>query len=83
MTLLVGQTLWVTNRATDADVPANGLSYQLIAAPAGAAIWLVANIQKLQIPHSRLGRQYRFRLTELDGWIRNHFDSNEEGVLNV
>jgi excisionase family DNA binding protein len=48
-----------------------------------SADWLVANIQKLQIPHSRLGRQYRFRLTELDGWIRNHFDSNEEGVLNV
>ena len=45
--------------------------------------WLVANIQKLQIPHSRLGRQYRFRLTELDRWIRNHFDSNEGGVLNV
>ena len=48
-----------------------------------SAYWLVANIQKLQIPHSRLGRQYRFRLTELDRWIRNHFDSNEEGALNV
>jgi excisionase family DNA binding protein len=48
-----------------------------------SADWLVANIQKLQIPHSRLGRQYRFRLTELDRWIRNHFDSTEEGVLNV
>jgi excisionase family DNA binding protein len=38
-----------------------------------SADWLVANIQKLQIPHSRLGRQYRFKLSELDEWIRNHF----------
>ena len=30
--------LTVTNRATDADVPANMLSYQLLNAPAGAAI---------------------------------------------
>jgi excisionase family DNA binding protein len=41
-----------------------------------SADWLVANIQKLQIPHSRLNRQYRFRLSELDEWVRNHFVSD-------
>ena len=33
--------------------------------------WLVANIQRLQIPHSRLNRQYRFRKSELDMWIKS------------
>ena len=45
-----------------------------------SADWLVANIQKLQIPHSRLGRQYRFRLSELDEWIRNHFTTERNEV---
>ena len=31
-------TLVVTNTATDSDLPANGLSYSLLAAPAGATI---------------------------------------------
>jgi excisionase family DNA binding protein len=45
-----------------------------------SADWLVANIQKLKIPHSRLGRQYRFRLSELDEWIRNHFMTDRSEV---
>jgi excisionase family DNA binding protein len=45
-----------------------------------SADWLVANIQKLQIPHSRLGRQYRFKLSELDEWIRNHFMAERSEV---
>jgi excisionase family DNA binding protein len=47
-----------------------------------SADWLVANIQKLQIPHSRLNRQYRFRLSELDEWVQNHFAS-ERGEAHV
>ena len=37
-TVAVSSTLVVTNAATDADLPANTLSYALIGAPAGAAI---------------------------------------------
>jgi hypothetical protein len=37
-TLTGRQTLTVTNTATDADIPANTLSYQLTAAPAGSSI---------------------------------------------
>lgn len=37
-TVAAGDTLAVTNSATDADTPANDLSYQLAGAPAGAAI---------------------------------------------
>ena len=36
---LIGATpLWVTNTASDSDIPTNALSYQLSSAPAGAAI---------------------------------------------
>jgi hypothetical protein len=37
-TLLGQQTLLVTNTATDSDLPANSLTYQLVAPPAGAVI---------------------------------------------
>jgi excisionase family DNA binding protein len=33
--------------------------------------WLVANLRKLQIPHTRLNRQYRFRKSDLDLWIKS------------
>jgi hypothetical protein len=36
--VVVLQTLVVTNRATDADIPTNTLSYQLLAPPAGAKV---------------------------------------------
>jgi hypothetical protein len=36
--LMIPAVLTVTNTATDTDLPTNSLSYQLIAAPAGAAI---------------------------------------------
>ncbi len=44
--------------------------------------WLIANIQKLQIPHTRLGRQYRFRLSEIDQWISQcmNFEGGEISV---
>ncbi len=38
VTLTAGQTLLVTNTATDADVPAQTLTFSLAAAPAGATI---------------------------------------------
>jgi dextranase len=37
-TLLAGQTLVITNAASDADVPAQSLAYRLLSAPAGASI---------------------------------------------
>jgi excisionase family DNA binding protein len=33
--------------------------------------WLVSNIKKLEIPHTKLCRQYRFKRSELDSWARN------------
>jgi len=38
ITILAGATITVTNAATDADLPANQLTYQLSQAPAGAVI---------------------------------------------
>lgn len=38
LTVLEGQTLWMTNQAYDWDVPPNQLSYQLIEAPLGATL---------------------------------------------
>lgn len=31
--------------------------------------WMKANIHEKAIPHKRLGRQYRFKMTDLDTWI--------------
>lgn len=31
--------------------------------------WMKANIHNLGIPHVKLGRQYRFKASELDKWI--------------
>jgi len=31
--------------------------------------WIKANIHRLGIPHVRLGRQYRFRTTDIDNWL--------------
>jgi excisionase family DNA binding protein len=44
--------------------------------------WLIANIQKLQIPHTRLGRQYRFRLSEIDQWVSQYMNF-EGGEMSV
>ena len=40
--------------------------------------WLVSNVKKLQIPHAKLGRQYRFRLSEIDEWINQHLRKGGE-----
>jgi glucosylceramidase len=37
-TILAGRVLTVTNAATDADIPAQTLTYELVAAPAGATL---------------------------------------------
>ena len=37
-TILAGRTLWVTNAATDADIPSQTLTFSLLNPPAGAAI---------------------------------------------
>jgi excisionase family DNA binding protein len=31
--------------------------------------WIKANIHNLGIPHVRLGRQFRFRMSDLDKWL--------------
>jgi hypothetical protein len=33
------------------------------------AEWLTSNAGRLKIPHTRLGRQFRFKLTDLDKWM--------------
>ena len=33
------------------------------------ASWMYDNTQRLEIPHTRLGREYRFRLDLLDEWL--------------
>lgn len=33
--------------------------------------WMKANIHQRNIPHSRLGRQYRFKPSALDQWLGN------------
>lgn len=34
--------------------------------------WLTNNAQRLNIPHGLLGRQYRFKLSELDSWAKQN-----------
>ena len=34
--------------------------------------WLTNNAQRLNIPHGFAGRQYRFKLSELDSWMKNN-----------
>jgi hypothetical protein len=34
--------------------------------------WLTNNVQRLRIPHSFVGRQYRFKLSELDSWANGN-----------
>ena len=31
--------------------------------------WLTSNVGRLRIPHTRLGREYRFKLSDLDNWM--------------
>jgi hypothetical protein len=31
--------------------------------------WLTSNARRLRIPHTRLGRQLRFKLSDLDSWM--------------
>lgn len=31
--------------------------------------WVYANVQRLGIPHRRLGKQFRYRLSEVDAWM--------------
>jgi hypothetical protein len=38
--------------------------------------WLTNNAQRLNIPHGFVGRQYRFKLSELDSWAKE----NSSGV---
>ena len=33
------------------------------------AEWLTSNAGRLKIPHTRLGREYRFKLSVLDSWM--------------
>ena len=34
--------------------------------------WLTHNAQRLNIPHGFVGRQYRFKLSELDSWAKEN-----------
>jgi hypothetical protein len=34
--------------------------------------WLTDNVQRLNIPHGFVGRQYRFKLSELDSWAKEN-----------
>jgi hypothetical protein len=34
--------------------------------------WLTNNAQRLKIPHGLVGRQYRFKLSELDSWAKEN-----------
>jgi hypothetical protein len=34
--------------------------------------WLTNNAQRLNIPHGLVGRQYRFKLSELDSWAKEN-----------
>lgn len=40
--------------------------------------WLLANVHKLGIPHIRLGRQYRFRLSDLELWAKQNLVNGKE-----
>ena len=31
--------------------------------------WLTSNAGRLRIPHTRLGREFRFKLSDLDNWM--------------
>jgi len=33
--------------------------------------WIYDNVHRLEIPHVRLERQYRFRATDLNAWLEN------------
>jgi len=35
------------------------------------ASWIYDNVHRLEIPHARLERQYRFRPADLDGWLED------------
>jgi|694.fasta_scaffold22658_8 excisionase family DNA binding protein len=34
--------------------------------------WLVSNVRRLKIPHAFAGRQYRFKLSEIDDWLKDN-----------
>jgi hypothetical protein len=34
--------------------------------------WLTDNAQRLNIPHGFAGRHYRFKLSELDSWMKEN-----------
>jgi predicted DNA-binding transcriptional regulator AlpA len=42
--------------------------------------WLYNNGQRLRIPRSRIGRCYRYRLSEVDQWLA---EQCREGLVNV
>jgi hypothetical protein len=44
--------------------------------------WLIANLHRWQIPHVKLGRQYRFRINELDVWMNQRADTDKR-LANV
>ena len=44
--------------------------------------WLIANLHRWQIPHVKLGRQYRFRINELDAWVNQRADTDKR-LANV
>lgn len=39
------------------------------------ASWMYDNAQRLGIPHTRLGREYRFRIDLLDEWLTKQASS--------
>lgn len=38
--------------------------------------WLYDNLERLTIPHARVGRQLRFRLSEIDRWVLDQTESH-------
>ena len=45
--------------------------------------WMYDNTHKLQIPHCRLERQYRFQTKELDSWLESRSMYKQEGSSPV
>ena len=45
--------------------------------------WLTSNARRLRIPHTRLGRQLRFKLSDLDSWMLQNSTHAVATVLNL